>query len=137
MNNYIIYTDGAYSSSRDNGGIGIVILRNGQEINKYSYSYPNTTNNRMELSAIIVALRAIKQNIDSLTIYSDSMYCIGCITKGWQRKKNQGLWKVFDKEYERVQKLCPEITFNHVKGHNGDEYNEICDTLAVFASKII
>lgn len=136
-NNYVCYSDGAYSSSRDQGGIGIVILKNNKVILQYSRMYHHTTNNRMELGAIIMILKAIKNPIDSLLIYSDSMYCIGCISLGWKRKKNQLLWRIFDSEYERVKTLCPNIEFKHVKGHEGNYYNEICDKLAVRASQEI
>lgn len=133
-NSYIAYTDGAYSSTRKQGGIGIIILKNSKPILKYSRMYKNTTNNQMELGAIIVALRLIKKPIDSLTIYTDSQYCIGCATLGWKRKKNVKLWEEFDNQYNRVKQLCPDIKFEHVKGHNGDMYNELCDKLAVKAS---
>lgn len=136
-NSYTIFTDGAYSSSRDQGGVGIVILKDGKEVLHYSNMYRKTTNNQMELGAIIIALRMIKGEIDSLTIYSDSQYCIGCAVQGWKRKKNKEMWKEFDKQYERVKKLCPDIQFIHVKGHDGDKYNEIVDKLAVTASQRI
>ena len=136
-NSYICYTDGAYSSSRDQGGIGVVILKDNKLILKYSKMYKNTTNNRMELGAIIVTLKAIKKPIDSVIIYTDSMYCIGCASLGWKRKKNQLLWKIFDEEFKRVSELCPKIEFKHVKGHEGNYYNEMCDKLAVKASQEI
>lgn len=137
MSNIVAYTDGAYSSSRDQGGIGLVILKDNKVVQQFSRMYKHTTNNQMELGAIIIVLRAIKGPIDSLTIYTDSMYCVGCATLGWKRKKNQKMWEEFDKQYERVKQLCPNITFEHVKGHNGDKYNEICDKLAVKASQSI
>ena len=95
----------------------------------------------MELGAIILGLRAIKGSIDSLIIVSDSMYCIGCATKGWKRKKNQKLWEAFDKEYSRVSSLCPNITWKHVKGHKDDSseftrWNNYVDKLAVRASRV-
>lgn len=136
MNNLVFYTDGAYSSAREQGGVGLVILLNDKKIGEYSNMYKNTTNNQMELSAVIIALRLIKKEYDSITIYSDSMYVIGCATKGWQRKKNVKLWNEFDKQFERVSKLCSNIKFEHIKGHNGDKWNEYCDKLAVKASQI-
>lgn len=136
-NSYTIFTDGAYSSSRDQGGVGIVILKDEKEVLHYSNMYRKTTSNQMELGAIIIALRMIKGKIDSLTIYSDSQYCIGCAVQGWKRKKNKEMWKEFDKQYERVKKLCPDIRFVHVKGHDGNKYNEIVDKLAVTASQRI
>ena len=80
---YTVFTDGAYSSARDQGGVGIVILKDGLEILRYSNMYKKTTNNQMELGAIIIALRMIKGEIDSLVIYTDSQYCIGCAVHGW------------------------------------------------------
>ena len=134
---YRVFTDGAYSSARDQGGVGIVILKDGLEILRYSNMYKKTTNNQMELGAIIIALRMIKGEIDSLVIYTDSQYCIGCAVQGWKRKKNKAMWEEFDKQYNRVKKLCPDIRFIHVKGHAGNKYNEIVDKLAVSASQRI
>ena len=135
--NYTCYTDGAYSSVRDQGGIGILFLKDGKEVLRYSNMYKGTSNNQMELGALIIALRMIKGKIDSLTIYTDSQYCIGCATLGWKRKKNKIMWTEFDKQYKRVKQLCPDIQFVHVKGHNGEKYNEIVDKLAVAASQSI
>lgn len=135
--NYTCYTDGAYSSVRDQGGIGILFLKDGKEVLRYSNMYKGTSNNQMELGAIIIALRMIKGKIDSLTIYTDSQYCVGCATLGWKRKKNKIMWTEFDKQYKRVKQLCPNIQFVHVKGHNGEKYNEIVDKLAVAASQSI
>lgn len=137
MVKYEIYTDGAYSSNRDVGGVGIVILRDGEVIQKLSKDFKHTTNNKMELMAVIFALKSIKQPIDSLTIYSDSMYVIGCATLGWTRKKNKLLWKLYDECFEKARVLVnSDIEFKHIKGHNGNKYNEICDLLAVNATKI-
>lgn len=137
MSNITAYTDGAYSSSRDQGGIGLVILNGDKIVQQFSRMYKHTTNNQMELGAIIIVLRAIKGPIDSLTIYTDSMYCIGCATLGWKRKKNQKMWEEFDRQYNRVKTLCPNIKFEHVKGHVGNKFNELCDKLAVKASQSI
>ena len=134
---YTLITDGAYSSARDQGGIGLVFLKNGEKILEYSKMYKGVTNNMMELGAVIVGLRLIKNPIDSLTIITDSMYVIGCATKGWKRKKNVKLWQEFDSQYERVKALCPDIRFEHVKGHDGDKWNEYCDKLAVKASQSV
>lgn len=133
----VAYTDGAYSSSRDQGGIGLIMLKDDKVIQQFSRMYKHVTNNQMELGAIIIVLRSIKGPIDSLTIYSDSMYCIGCATLGWKRKKNQEMWKEFDRQYKRVQTLCANIKLEHIKGHNGNKYNEICDKLAVKASQLM
>ena len=137
MSNLVIYTDGAYSSLRKQGGIGIVILQDNKKILEYSNMYKRTTNNQMELGAVIIALKVIKKNYDSIIIYTDSQYVIGCAILGWQRKKNVKLWQEFDKQYIRVKELCPNITFEHIKGHNGDTWNEYCDKIAVKASQLI
>ena len=135
--NYVLYTDGAYSSLRDQGGIGLIILKDNKKILEYSRMYKGVTNNIMELGAVIIGLKAIKNCIDSLVIFTDSMYVIGCATKGWKRSKNKSLWKEFDKQFQRVQELCPNIELRHIKGHNGDLYNEEVDKLAVKASQSI
>lgn len=135
--NYVLYTDGAYSSLRDQGGIGLIILKDNKKILEYSEMYKGVTNNIMELGAVIIGLKAIKNCINSLIIFTDSMYVIGCATKGWKRSKNKSLWKEFDKQFQRVQELCPNVEFRHVKGHNGDLYNEEVDKLAVKASQSI
>lgn len=137
---YTLITDGAFSSSRNQGGYAFILLKEGNPILEFSQGVPNTTNNRMELMGIIIGLRAIKKPIDSLLIVSDSMYCIGTATLNWKRKANQDLWKVFDKEYQRVSKICSDIQFQHVKGHqkNDEEFtkwNNRADNLAVEASQ--
>ena len=135
--NYVLYTDGAYSSLRDQGGIGLIILKDDKQILEHSRMYKGVTNNIMELGAVIIGLKAIKNSINSLVIFTDSMYVIGCATKGWKRSKNKSLWKEFDKQFQRVQTLCSNIEFKHVKGHNGNTYNEEVDKLAVKASQSI
>lgn len=134
MINYECYTDGAYSSVRNQGGIGIVFLRNGEKTVEYSRGFKQTTNNKMEILASLFALKSIKTSIDSLTIYTDSMYVIGCATLGWKRKKNVVLWEAFDREMKRVSSLCPNIKFQHVKGHSENHWNNYVDHLAVNAS---
>lgn len=137
MSNYKLVTDGAYSSSRNQGGAAFVILRDGELVLEHSKRYKNCTNNQMEMVAIISGLKCIKKPIDKLVIISDSMYCIGCMSLGWKRKKNERLWEEFDKQYERVLTLCSDIEFQHIKGHNGDKWNEYVDKLAVKASQLI
>lgn len=134
---YVLITDGAYSSLRDLGGVGIVFLREDEKILEYSKSFKGVTNNQMELGAVILGLRFIKNPISSLTIMSDSMYVIGCATLGWKRKKNRKLWEEFDRQFSRVKQLCPDIKFKHVKGHTGDKWNEYCDKLASNATQLL
>ena len=131
MNDYIIYTDGAYKPSLNAGGIGIVFLCNNEKVYKYSKQYKNSTNQRMEVQAVVTALDSIIKPINSLTIITDSMYVVGTATLNWKRKANNDLWYKFDKALEKAQKLTKNtINFKHVKGHNGDKYNEECDKLA-------
>lgn len=135
MINYECYTDGAYSSARNQGGIGIVFIRNGEKVFEYSKGFKDTTNNRMEIFAALAALKALVKPVDTITIYTDSMYVIGCATLGWKRKKNVVLWESFDREFTRVSKLCPNIQFQHVKGHADNKWNNYVDRLAVAASQ--
>lgn len=135
MVNYECYSDGAYSSSRNQGGVGIVLLRNKKKVFEFSKGFKDTTNNKMEIVAALMVLKCFKKPIDSITIYTDSMYVIGCATLGWQRKKNICLWKLFDEELNRVSKLCSNITFQHVKGHANNKWNNYVDKLAVEASQ--
>lgn len=135
MINYECYTDGAYSPARDQGGVGVVYIRNGIKLFEYSKGFKKTTNNRMEILAVLVVLRSIKSKIDTLTIYTDSMYVIGCATLGWKRNKNLAMWNMFDSELARVAKLCPNIQFQHVKGHSNNQWNNYVDKLAVNASQ--
>lgn len=125
-----VYTDGAYSSSRNQGGLGIVFIKDNKVIAKFSKTYKNTTNNRMELMAVIIALQSIKDE-NEITIYSDSMYVIGTATQGWKRKKNLDLWE----KYDAVTDSFKTVTFKHVKGHSTNMFNNLCDEMAVAASQ--
>ena len=131
----VFYTDGAYSSARNSGGVGIICLKDGELVLRYSKKYTNTTNNRMEMKAVILSLNSIKQKVNSIKIVSDSQYVIGCAIKGWKRKKNVDLWEEYDKAFKYASQYCSDITFEWVHGHNGDKYNEIVDQLAVKASQ--
>lgn len=90
----------------------------------------------MELLAVMYALSAIKDT-NIVTIYSDSQYVLGCITKGWKRKKNVKLWQKFDKVYEQALKKCPNIKFEWVKGHDISIFNNMADKLARESSNLI
>lgn len=128
-----IYTDGAYSSLRNQGGWAFVVLKDGVKVSSGFDAVLNTTNNRMEILSAIEAIKHMKeQNISEFTIYSDSMYLVGTMTLNWKRKKNVDLWIIMD---ELISGL--NITWLHVKGHEGDKYNEMCDMLAVHASQLI
>jgi ribonuclease HI len=121
-----IYCDGAYSSSRDTGGWAFVVLDSGKKIFSDFYPAYKTTNNRMEIQAVIEACKwSIMHDISHITIYSDSMYVIGTVTMNWRRKKNEDLWSTLDGLSSKLF-----INWKHVKGHSGDTYNDLCDALA-------
>ena len=143
--NVEIYTDGACSGNPGKGGYGAVLRykkSNGEYvIKKLSQGYKLTTNNRMELLGVIVSLEALKSPCN-IVLTSDSKYVLDAITKkwidGWQAKnwrnasnkpvKNVDLWK------RLIELMKPhKIEFVWVKGHDGHEFNEICDQLAVSA----
>lgn len=129
-----IYTDGAYKSSIDQGGIGIVWMKDNEVFKKYSKGFKHTTNNKMELIAMLCAFKSIKTSMDEVEFISDSQYVLGCLTKGWKKKKNVELWNILDKEYERVKPLIKNIRFTHVKGHQNCFGNNLADELASNAS---
>lgn len=129
-----IYTDGACQVSIGNGGVGVVFIKDNKVIYQFNKHFKNVTNNQMEIMAVIYALHSISSDFTSITIVSDSQYVLGCINKGWKRKKNQNYWQLFDKVYNRAKKFCSDIKFEWTKGHNTDEYNNLADRLAVEAS---
>ncbi|MET3113248.1 ribonuclease HI [Pedobacter sp. CG_S7] len=133
-----IYTDGAASGNPGPGGYG-VILRSGSHYKEISGGFRMTTNNRMELLAVIVGLQAIKTPGKEVTIYSDSKYVVDSVEKKWvfgwvktsfKGKKNADLWLRFLEAYKKHQ-----VKFTWIKGHNSHPENERCDQLAVAASK--
>ena len=128
-----IYTDGAYSSSRNQGGWAFVVVQDNKIIHKEYDGLLNTTNNRMEIMGVLKALEWIKQNSISLPIkiYTDSMYVVGTLTKNWKMKKNIDLWQIL------LPLVNKDIEYLHVKGHNGDKFNEECDKWAVFGSNLL
>ena len=144
MINYI-YTDGAHSSATNFGGWAIVYTC-GNSINSYSgYEY-NTTNNRMELTAVIKALQLLKINPNNAIIYTDSAYIANCISQrwyinwannGWRTAKktpvlNQDLWNELLNLYHYVN-LGATVEIKKVQGHSGEALNELADYYAVKA----
>ena len=133
----IIYTDGSAKGNPGNGGYGIVMM-SGSYRKELKQGFKLTTNNRMELLAVIIALESVKKANSEITIYSDSKYVIDSVEKKWvfgwekknfNKKKNPDLWIRFLKVY-RMQK----VSFIWVKGHANDKENERCDFLAVEAA---
>ncbi len=124
----VIYTDGAYSSSRNQGGWAFVVVQNNEVIYKEYDGLINTTNNRMEIMGVLKALDWINKNSIPLPIkiYADSMYVIGTLTLNWKMKKNIDLWQIL------IPLVNKDIEYLHVKGHDGNKFNEECDKWAVF-----
>ena len=135
-----IYTDGASSGNPGKGGYGIVMILKGTSYEKnFSEGFRLTTNNRMELLAVITALEKINKSNQEVEIYSDSKYVVDAITKnwiyGWEKKKfdkvkNSDLWIRFLKIYRKHK-----VTFHWIKGHLGHSNNEKADKLATNAAK--
>lgn len=133
-----IYTDGACSGNPGPGGWGAVLIYNGKE-KELSGSEKETTNNRMELTAVIMALNALNQPCE-VKLTTDSKYVCDAINKGWVYSWRKNGWKKSDKKpalnvdlWKELLSLLEkhEVEFIWVKGHNGHKYNEICDALAV------
>ncbi|HEU4386192.1 MAG TPA: ribonuclease HI [Blastocatellia bacterium] len=138
----IIYTDGACLGNPGPGGYGVVMLYGGHR-RELSGGYRLTTNNRMEMMAAIVALRALKQHC-KVTLHSDSQYLINAITKGWAERWRQNGW-VRNKQkekavnpdlWEEMLALCEkhQVEFRWVRGHSGVTENERADRLSVEAA---
>lgn len=134
----IIYTDGSSRGNPGPGGYG-AILKWGSVEKEISQGYRHTTNNRMELMAVIAALQALNKEGIALTIYSDSQYVVNAVEQGWLKnwiatdfkggKKNKDLWTLY---YELSKKF--KIKFVWVKGHANNAYNNRCDILATTAA---
>lgn len=134
----LIYTDGAARGNPGRGGYGIVLIW-GQKKKELSAGYRLTTNNRMELMAVIVALQSLTKTGISVTIYTDSKYIVDSVQKGWLQnwiktnfkggKKNQDLWL----KYNELAKQF-HVRFVWVKGHADNAMNNRCDELATAAA---
>lgn len=133
-----IYTDGACSGNPGPGGWGAVLRYNGRE-KEISGGEAQTTNNRMELTAVIAALECLKEPC-AVELYSDSKYVIDALSKGWAVSWRKKGWIKSDKKpalnvdlWEQLLKLTEahEMHYHWVKGHADNEYNNRCDALAV------
>jgi ribonuclease HI len=136
-----IYTDGACLGNPGPGGYGVVLLYDGHQ-KELSGGYRKTTNNRMEMMAAIVGLRALKQPC-TVTLYSDSRYVVQAMSEGWAERWRAKGWKRNAKELAKNPDLWAEmldvseqhdVSFKWVKGHAGNIGNERCDALAVAAA---
>jgi len=137
-NEIIIFTDGASSGNPGPGGYGTVLISGKHRLEK-SAGYSLTTNNRMELMAVIVGLESLKIKKSKVVIYTDSRYVADSVEKGWvfqweskafKKKKNADLWIRFLKIYRQH-----DVRIVWIKGHANNTENEVCDRLAVEASK--
>lgn len=138
MSPITIYTDGSALGNPGAGGFGVVMIA-GAFRREISRGYLHTTNNRMELLAVIEALEALKKDGHDVMVYSDSRYVIDSVLKGWvfswekknfAGKKNPDLWKRFLKVFRRHN-----VHFTWVKGHASIPENERCDQLATTAAR--
>jgi ribonuclease HI len=134
-----IYTDGAARGNPGPGGLGVVLIF-GKHRKEIAEGYRLTTNNRMELLAVIRGLEALKRSDLKVKVYTDSRYVSDAVNKSWvfgwekkgfKNKKNADLWKAFLKLYRRYS-----VSFVWVKGHASIPENERCDRLAVEASHL-
>ena len=134
----VIYTDGAAKGNPGPGGYGVV-MKFGKHRKELSDGFRNTTNNRMELLAVIVALEELKVDNIPVTVYSDSKYVVDAVEKGWiwnwqkkgfKNKANVDLWQRFIPLFRKYK-----VKFQWVKGHAGNPENERCDELAVQAAE--
>ncbi len=133
-----MYTDGAAKGNPGRGGYGVVLM-SGKHRKEISEGFRLTTNNRMELLAVIVGLEALTKKGCDVTIYSDSKYVVDAVEKGWvfnwqkkrfKNKKNPDLWLRFLKVYQKHN-----VKMIWVKGHANIKENEVCDRLAVEAAE--
>ena len=129
-----LFTDGASSGNPGPGGYGVVLKCAGREM-EMSGGFSLTTNNRMELLAVIKGLEAIRWQNAEVHVYSDSSYVVNAINKGWlegwQRRgyakvKNPDLWMRFEPLYRKHR-----VSFHWIKGHAENPYNNRCDEIAV------
>ena len=145
MKHVDIYTDGACRGNPGPGGWGAVLVYNGLE-RELSGGEESTTNNRMELTAAIAALSALKEPCE-VTLTSDSKYLVDAVTQGWALSWRAHGWKKADRSpalnvdlWEQLLALLERhnVTFVWVKGHDGHPYNERCDKLATaFADRFV
>lgn len=137
-NSIIVYTDGAARGNPGPGGYGAILMW-GDVKKELSNGYRHTTNNRMELMAVIASLQALKKENLHITVYSDSAYVVNAVEKGWLNnwlktdfkggKKNKDLWKLYNTLAKKHT-----VNFKWVKGHADNPYNNRCDELATAAA---
>jgi ribonuclease HI len=136
--NITIYTDGAASGNPGPGGYGVILIAGKHRLEK-SEGFRLTTNNRMELLAVITGLEALKIPKSNVTVFTDSKYVADAVEKGWlfqweskvfKKKKNKDLWVRFLKVFRKHN-----VRIKWIKGHDSNRENENCDRMAVEASR--
>ena len=140
VNTICLYTDGSAIGNPGPGGYGLRLeSQSTGHVKEYSQGFVRTTNNRMELMAVIVGLELLKKDSMKVVVYSDSKYVVDSVEKKWlfgwekkdfKQKKNPDLWKRFLVVYRKHK-----VRFKWIKGHNSHPQNERCDQLAVAAAK--
>lgn len=124
---YIIHTDGAYSRIRNIGAFAYIICDgDDNEIKRNVWKICNETNNRAEVKAIIVALYHLPENARNVIVISDSQYALCTCSGQWARKANKDLFEIHDRIVKERQL---NVSYEWVKGHSGDYYNETCDMM--------
>ena len=132
-----LYTDGACSGNPGKGGYGGILMYNGRS-KEYSGYEPNTTNNRMELTAVIMGLKMLKEPVE-LNVYSDSAYTVNAFLEGWIDSWIMNGWRTAGKKpvqnidlwQELIELIKPhKVTWIKVKGHSDNVHNNRCDALA-------
>lgn len=134
MGNVVIYTDGSCLGNPGAGGWASIIQKDGKEV-ILSGNEPGSTNNRMEMKAIIESVKWLEGNAigDTVELYSDSSLLINSINENWKRKANIDLWSEFDEAMRKLKEV--NIKWNWVKGHANNEMNNRVDVLAVKESR--
>lgn len=134
-----VYTDGSCLYNPGGAGGWAYIILDGKKEKRNSGNIISSTNQRMEMTAVIKALKCVqKTNNQIITVYSDSAYIVNCMNQNWIGRWERNNWKTSSKESvknqdlwrEMIKYLKPNIRFVHVKGHNGNKYNEEVDKLA-------
>lgn len=138
-----IYTDGACSGNPGPGGYGYIVTAEGKELTRGYDGFRRTTNNRMEILAVAEGLKAVYESVMrerrdtdiKVTVFSDSQLVVNTLSLGWARKTNLDLWEKVD---EALFDFNPgQVTFEKVKGHSDNKYNNLADSLAVYARDVI
>lgn len=125
MYDFVIYTDGGYSMCRDIGAFAYVILQGDEIIKKGAHRIEHETNNRAELKAILAGCYNVPEG-SSVLVRSDSQYALYTLSGKWSRNKNVDIFECWDK---KVRPRLRNVEFEWVRGHSGNEWNELCDAL--------